>query len=400
MNCVHVHVTSDMPWHPCDSPRGDQEASMRASLESEPRPRGRTVDATTTREQNRSLVQTQCISAATDTGSFTPVLEECTVRLSAAKAKKRKGAVSVEEPSKHWRIGLDTANQTLERTTQRAVRDFLHTTGGRRLKPHHCQLKCPRLNCEMCMDTVFGKIKSLQGNSCAQAHCAPFHWCLVDPIESKGDAPLTLDSLFQKVGTPKALIPDNTTELTQGAFRKKSLKAQCPILLMEAHTPNRNCAEDVIGELKRAFGRQMAKTETPEVLWDLCLVHCTLTQSHKALKTRDLDGEVPEMVLTGDTTDISHICEFGWCQWVWFMSPPREGSMETKRLGRHCGPSFDVGEALCAWCLMDEARLVSGTSVFPLTQAEIDSEAIKVKKQVHTDVDEELELFKSDVTRL
>jgi hypothetical protein len=57
-----------------------------------------------------------------------------------------------------WQIGLDTAKKTLDATTQLAIRDFSTTTGGRRLKPSYTyQLKYPRLNVEMYMDTLIGR---------------------------------------------------------------------------------------------------------------------------------------------------------------------------------------------------------------------------------------------------
>jgi hypothetical protein len=69
-----------------------------------------------------------------------------------------------------------------------------------------------------------------------------------------------------------------------------------------------------------------------------------------ALSIRSLDGEVPMTRLTGDTADISHITEFGWYDWVWFISP-EDSKMERKDLGRYCGPSSDIGDALCACTL-------------------------------------------------
>jgi hypothetical protein len=30
------------------------------------------------------------------------------------------------------------------------------------------------------------------------------------------------------------------------------------------------------------------------------------------------NGEVPETIMTVSTADISHICEFGWYDWVMF----------------------------------------------------------------------------------
>ncbi len=65
---------------------------------------------------------------------------------------------------------------------------------------------------------------------------------------------------------PQAIIPDNAKELTLGNFQKKCRKAQCPILPIEAYTPNANMSEMTIRELKRLYRRIMIATGASEVL--------------------------------------------------------------------------------------------------------------------------------------
>jgi len=67
-------------------------------------------------------------------------------------------------------------------------------------------------------DTVFGKVKSLSGNTCTQVYGTTFHWCMAVPMEAKADVHFSLDELFQKCGIPSCLIPNNAKELTQGLF--------------------------------------------------------------------------------------------------------------------------------------------------------------------------------------
>ena len=55
--------------------------------------------------------------------------------------KKRKGFVDANKLAKNWKIGTEAARRTVEVTTQRVVRDFTHTTGGRRLKPYAWMLR-------------------------------------------------------------------------------------------------------------------------------------------------------------------------------------------------------------------------------------------------------------------
>ena len=68
-------------------------------------------------------------------GKFGPLLA------AVKSVKKRKGFVNAEKLARNWKIGLELARQTVSRTTQRAVRDFTHATGGRRLKPYAWMLR-------------------------------------------------------------------------------------------------------------------------------------------------------------------------------------------------------------------------------------------------------------------
>ena len=104
-------------------------------------------------------------------------------------------------------------------------------------------------------------------------------------------------------------------------------------------------------------------------------------RNHTALSIRGLEGDVPATVLTGDTADISHICEYGWYDYVWYSTIPDE-NMENRQLGRYLGPSHDVGTALCARILTRKGKLVSRTSVFPLSIADENSEGVKSKKRI------------------
>jgi hypothetical protein len=371
---THIHVTSSNPWEPMDAATGDQEQAIRTALEKDPvEPRNRNIRALMTLDPNKDISRP---SAALDT--------DCRIaEVFATKSKHRKGRITAEELAVRWKIGIETARRTLEATTQLAVRDFSHTTAGRRLKPYAYQLKYPRLSCTMYTDTMFGRVRSLDGNTCAQVYCTPFHWIHVDPMATEKDAHKTLDPLFRQAGVPKIMVSDNAKTLVQGQFRAKLIRAQVTPRSVEAHTSNQNTAEDGIRELKYHYRRNMTAEDTPEQLWDRCLVFTAKVRSSSALSIRELNGAVPATLMTGDTLDISYLAEFGWYQWVWYLSP-EDASMNTKSLGRYLGPSHDVGEALCAAILTDKARIVSRTSVFPLTLAEQNSDVMIEQKKKYT----------------
>lgn len=138
----------------------------------------------------------------------------------------------------------------------------------------------------------------------------------------KVDAHFTLDALFRDVGVFNILIPDNAIELTQGDFKKKVLHAGSTLKPVEAYMHNQNLAESCIRELiRRMYRKAMVSTNAPHVLWDHCMQLMSLIRSHLALDIAELNGDTPVTALTGDTPDISHLCEFGWYDVVWYMDP-------------------------------------------------------------------------------
>ena len=361
---IKIFMTSDSQWDPMDELNANDEDAIRASFNNEAMC-GRTYDISSIRT-----------SAGVDIGKSIALRTAASVS-----TRSRKGAVDSDTLAKRWKIGHEAAKRTVERTTQLAVRNFEGVTGDRRLKPYSYQLRYRMLNVEMYTDTFFGKVKSLKGNTCAQIYCTPFHWITAEPMQSKKEAHKTLDSLFRKVGVPRVIIPDNARELTQGEFKKKVQRVGATIRPIEAYTPNANIAEDGIRELKQTCRRMTSSMNTPEVLWDSCLVFCAHIRSNTAMNIHALHGDVPAAVLTGDTPDISYISEFGWYEYVWYISPQGTDTLQRKQLGRYCGPSHDVGDALCAEILTDKALLVSRTSVIPLSLEETNSDVIKKKKQ-------------------
>ena len=142
----------------------------------------------------------------------------------------------------------------------------------------------------MYVDVYIAKCKSLRGNKVATVHCTPFHLIRLDPTPERRDAHKTLDSLFQTVGIPSTLIPDNAEELTAGEFKRKAARASCPICPIEPHTSNANLCEDGIRETLRGFRRMMSATNTPGVLWDDGLQYYSAVRCHTVNSTHETQG--------------------------------------------------------------------------------------------------------------
>jgi hypothetical protein len=100
----------------------------------------------------------------------------------------RKGTISVEDLAKRWRIGLNQARHTIDKTTQLAFRDFSNTLGERRIRPSNRQLKYRRFDALCYTDTLFGPCDSLTNHfTCAQVFVTEFDWTVVYPMKSKAD---------------------------------------------------------------------------------------------------------------------------------------------------------------------------------------------------------------------
>ena len=375
INNVHIQMTSEVEWTPYDERAGHDENMIRESL---------MHDYELYRPQNQHDRHISLLKRYSNVIDHSPLPAGLGDRvrshhIAGIQTANRKGTVTAEELSRRWRCGLETAKRTIEKTTQRAVRDFTDSRGMRRLKPTAYQLKYPRLRTEFYTDTYFGPCTSLEGNKCCQIYASKFQWCRAFPMRSKGDAHLTQDKLFRTVGIPTAIIPDYALELTQGQFLRNAQRAQVQILPVEPYMHNMNFAETCIREVSRLYHRFMTLRNIPKVLWDRCFSYCCEIRSHMALGHYDQEGECGATIIFGETADISHLAEFSFYDWVWFISP-KEAKFDRMTLGRWLGPSFDVGEALTYAILTPSAEVIHRSSVIPLSTEEKNSEEIKMLK--------------------
>jgi hypothetical protein len=165
-----------------------------------------------------------------------------------------------------------------------------------------------------------------------------------------------------------------------GDFRKKCRQADCHIKVKEPYTPWSNAAEGTIRELKRGTGRKMAKSKAPKRLWDDCLELEALVRSNTAHDIFELKGEVPETIVSGETSDISQFCEFYWYQWVKFRDTSVSFPGDKEVLGRYLGPSIDIGPAMTAKIMKSNGQYAHRTTLRALTpDEEASSDEIKAR---------------------
>ena len=93
--------------------------------------------------------------------------------------------------------------------------------------------------------------------------------------------------------------------------------------------------------------------------------------------------------MKGETANITHLCEFGWYDWVYFRDNAVTYPKDKWVLGRWLGPSTDIGPALFAEILKRNGRCVYRSSYRHLTEDEQNSPEERKKRQsynqmVHT----------------
>jgi hypothetical protein len=83
------------------------------------------------------------------------------------------------------------------------------------------------------------------------------------------------------------------------------------------------------------------------------------------------NGAVPETIMTGSTANISHICEFGWYDWVMFRDNVPTFPDGKFILGRYLGPATNVGSALTTKILKSNGQTVCRLTLRHLNDKEI-----------------------------
>ena len=166
-----------------------------------------------------------------------------------------------------------------------------------------------------------------------------------------------------------------------GEFRHKARQTDCHVKQTEPYSPWQNEAESTIRELKKGAGRKMIKSNSPKKIWDDCLALEMDLRSCTANNVFELKGEVPRTVMKGETANITHLCEFGWYDWVYFRDNAVTYPDDNWVLGRWLGPSTDIGPALCAKILKENGRCVYRSSYRLLTEDEVNRPEERKKRE-------------------
>ena len=294
--------------------------------------------------------------------------------IAAVDTRARHTALSVEEVSRKFGVGLETARNTLKATTQYGIRHAVHPL-SRRYRTDILQSKRKRLNDTFYSDTMFSGIKSIRGNTCAQLFTNR-KFVHLEPIARKAQAGEALYSMIDEVGIPDKMVFDGAKEQTgqRSEFMRALRKYRVAHWQTEPYTPWQNRAEDQIREVRRRWKLMRQRKRIPTRLWDYAMVHISKLMNMTA---RGPSGRTGHEEITGETPDISEYVDFDFYDWVWYWdTPDKENS---PKIGRWLGPSHRIGASMCFYVLVNNGEIISRSSVQHLTQVEMMKDDIKAR---------------------
>jgi hypothetical protein len=200
--------------------------------------------------------------------------EQVNRRSAGAITTDRHSQVTPEELARKWNIGLETAKDTIKVTTQQGIRHAVHPM-NRRLRVDHMHLHRPRLRGTWYCDTLIAKVRSLDGNKCANVFTQG-KFTKVVPMTARSDAGKSLIEFTDDVGIPEMLVTDGATEFTgrHTEFVKQARYMRIKLHTTESGRKNQNhAAEREIGVLSQRWRLRMEKKGVPKVLWDFGLIY-------------------------------------------------------------------------------------------------------------------------------
>ena len=216
----------------------------------------------------------------------------------------------------------------------------------------HLHLNRRRLNGDWFTDTLFSKVLSIQGNTCAQLFTNG-NFTTVHPLNSKAKVAQALTEFSDDVGIPDVLLSDGAAEVTgqHTDFMKEVNRLKFKLKRSEVGRSNQNyAAEREIGELKKRWRNRMLKRKMPPRLWDYGLIYESNILNRIS---RDQQQRTGIEMVTGETPDISEWIDFEFYDRLWYYDQKKiEIDGTGRRLARWLGVAHRIGSDLCYWLLL------------------------------------------------
>ena len=381
-DCPHIILTSENQWDPAnlEVPLASQEEERKINFGGAPRNIHQMQRRQAMDYRDAEIFSISPIfspqALLTSLVSSVRIKEQEKMAINAINSKSRHSEITPEELAAKWRIGIQAARDTLKVTTQHGIRHAVHPL-KRRYRTDHMSLSYRRLNVRFYSDTLFAKVTSLKGNTCAQVFATnDIGFVRVHPMSSKSQAGDALKAVAEDIGIPNEIVVDGAAEQVgpKSEFMKTVNYLRTKIKQTEPYSPWQNQAESAIRELKKRWKHRMSTNKIPRRLWDYGLVYESEIMSRTA---RGEDKRTGIERITGDTPDISEWLDFEFYSPVWFWDNP--DAAENPVVGRWLGVAHRIGSDMCYWVLKSNGHVLSRTTVQHITEIDLRKDDVSLK---------------------
>ena len=129
----------------------------------------------------------------------------------------------------------------------------------------------------------------------------------------------------------------------------------------------------------------MRSSLDPLRLWNYCAeLHARIRSSTTHNNVRLLNGQVPQILVDGNTFDISILADFGWYNWIKHENSLVVFPLDYYQLGRWFGPAPNIGNEMAMYILKNNGHVVIRTALRHLTDEENNSE-VETNNKTHFD---------------
>ena len=293
--------------------------------------------------------------------------------IQVVKSNGAKSDLTSERLSEVFDISKGLAVKTMGAVTRMCPRNSASITLNRRYTTNDRMLRYSRMLKDLFMDTMFaakGKKnkkstvmkgtdgRSVRGFTCAQIFATEFGWAYPVPMTGKKDIHSAVKKVFKRYGVPPTLICDAAREQIWGEVRVLCDHSGADLVYLEKGTHNTNRAERAIETLKQDTKSDLHTSNAPAIFWCYALERRAEINNSIARDNIHCQGQTPETIMTGQPTDISHISEFKFYEWVKYKRENVQYPFSSWQLGRCLGPARNQGSGMCQHVMTDKGNVM------------------------------------------
>ena len=284
---------------------------------------------------------------------------------------KPKDRLTPEHLAQIWNYGIETAKKSIEATKCRYYRQSKNGM-QHRFRPSRNMMRYRQLSMpvgEFYSDTMFSKVRSTRGYTCAQIYGNKFGYIKVYPMDDndKQNVGDSLSIVIQDVGVMQREMVGRKTP-----FFKRARKEGIDLTTIEPLRPDENYGEQLVGRAKLGTSKLMLRKKVPLRYWCYAMeYYCDLSSVMVPGMYRN-KGRTGHEIVFGNTPDISEYVEFEFYDYCWYWDTPQDFPHEKKQLGRWLGVAHRVGQAMVHYVVNNKGIVIARSTVTRLEPSEYD----------------------------